>query len=683
MYKPKGQSGEEMPLQDSFSRKSDNQDPTVPRTPRPAKWPRVPTLEDLEFSYQRAKDSPEIPAAMLWKRTESSNFVISVTFEKGTNAGEATWVMQAEEMGDNVVLWSFRSREAQVIHQLMEEAITSLEPGNQPDYSISTSGSGLKPGTIIDHYEVREEIGSGGMGVVYKGRDQMFDRTVALKVLHGKLLSDPLSKKRFEQEGRATITLVHPNLISVYHYGFSSSGHPFIVMEHVDGRGLDKLLEIIKHLDVEEFVDIFLQACDALSHAHDRGIIHRDLKPSNLMIVETGRKKERMVKIVDFGISKILPHGRFPGQDLTSAGDVVGSPLYMSPEQCKGLSLDGRSDIYSLGCLMYQSVSGALPFLGENALQTLSKHICDPPPPFDEVVPSLNIPKQLQDIIFKALEKEPENRYSTVGELRADLDAFNPKSKSLSLTTTTLTKVTSSATAGSVQILMEAGELPRATLEASVNVQKLIKEGKVTLSQAADLLQRAHKNDGKIDFDKISPQGNTHSFVVDTPLEAVLVEAGLISNAVWRTLLQLQAAIRNQEMTKEDAVEEFKKRHPRATEEAKHRAAKEASAERSKKAEMSPPINVVDLLKQAGIVTQEDIENATKLDQDKGAKIEKHLVAMGKIDTKTVLASYQCMTMLTQKRLEVGQAIIALNFCQRSRVDFGEAMKELGWELSS
>lgn len=683
MHKPKGQSGEEMPLQDSFSRKSDNQDPTVPRTPRPAKWPRVPTLEDLEFSYQRAKDSPEIPAAMMWKRTESSNFVISVTFEKGTNAGEATWVMQADEMGDNVVLWSFRSREVQVIHQLMEEAITSLEPGNQPDYSISTSGSGLKPGTIIDHYEVREEIGSGGMGVVYKGRDQMFDRTVALKVLHGKLLSDPLSKKRFEQEGRATITLVHPNLISVYHYGFSSSGHPFIVMEYVDGRGLDKLLEIVKHLDVEEFVDIFLQACDALAHAHDRGIIHRDLKPSNLMIVETGRKKERMVKIVDFGISKILPHGRFPGQDLTSAGDVVGSPLYMSPEQCKGLSLDGRSDIYSLGCLMYQSISGALPFLGENALQTLSKHICDPPPPFDEVVPALAIPKALQDIIFKALEKEPENRYSTVSELRADLDAFNPKSKSLSLTTTTLTKVTSSATAGSVQILMEAGELPRATLEASVNVQKLIKEGRVTLSQAADLLQQAHKNEGKIDFDKVSPQANTHSFVVDTPLEAVLVEAGLISNGVWRTLLQLQAAIRNQEMTKEDAVEEFKKRHPKATEAAKQRAAKEASAERSKKAEMSPPVNVVDLLKQAGIVTQEDIENALKLDQDKGAKIEKHLVAMGKIDTKTVLASYQCMTMLTQKRLEVGQAIIALNFCLRSRVDFGDAMKELGWELSS
>ncbi len=669
-----------MPLQDSFSRKSDNQDSAAPRIPRPAKWPRVPTLEDLEFSYQRAKDSPEIPAAMLWKRTESSNFVLSVTFEKGTNAGEATWVMQAEEMGDNVVLWSFRSREASVIHQLMEEAIESLEPGKQTDDSdMMSSGSGIKYGTIIDHYEVREEIGSGGMGVVYKGRDQMFDRTVALKVLHGKLLSDPLSKKRFEQEGRATITLVHPNLISVYHYGFSSSGHPFIVMEYVDGRGLDKLLDNIKHLDVEEFVDIFLQACDALGHAHDRGIIHRDLKPSNLMIVETGRKKERLVKIVDFGISKILPHGRFAGQELTSAGDVVGSPLYMSPEQCKGLSLDGRSDLYSLGCLMYQAISGALPFLGENALQTLSKHICDPPPPFDQVVPNLNIPKELQDVIFKTLEKEPDRRYANVAELRVELEKLSPKTKSLSLTTTTLTKVTSSATAGSVHILMEAGALPRATLEAAVNVQKLIKEGKVTLTQAADLLQKAHKNDGKIEMDRVSPQGTIHSFVVDTPLEAVLVEAGLISNAVWRSLLQLQAAIRNQEMSKDDAVEEFKKRHP-PSEAVKNKA---ASVEREKRVAMSPPLSAVDLLKQAGIVTEEDIEKARTLDQDKGAKLERHLITMGKLDTKTVLASYQCMTMLTQKRLKVEQAIIALNFCQRSRVDFTDAMKELGWELSS
>ena len=355
----------------------------------------------------------------------------------------------------------------------------------------------------------------------------------------------------------------------------------------------------------------------------------------------------------------------------------------MSPEQCKGLSLDGRSDIYSLGCLMYQAISGALPFLGENALQTLSKHICDPPPPFDQVVPELRIPPEFQEVIFKTLEKEPEKRYETVAELRADLEKLSPKNKSLSLTTTTLTKVTSAATAGSVHILMDAGELPRATLEAAVNVQKMIKEGKVTLAQAADLLQKAHTNDGKIDLSRVSPQGTIHSFVVDTPLEAVLVEAGLISNAVWRTLLQLQAAIRNQEMSKEDAVEEFKKRHPRATEAARQKAAVAASEERARKAEMAAPASAVELLKQAGIVTEQDLEQARSLDKDQGAKLEKHLVTMGKIDTKMVLAAYQCMTLLTQKRLKVEQAIIALNFCQRSRVDFADAMKDLGWELSS
>ncbi|MBI5173637.1 MAG: serine/threonine-protein kinase [Candidatus Obscuribacter sp.] len=664
-----------MPLQDSFSRKSDKPDQAQVRSPRPAKWPRVPTVEDLEFSFQRAKDSPGIPAAMSWKRTESSNFVLSVTWETGGKGGEATWLLMAEEMGDNVVLWSFRSRDAGVIHKLMEEAIQALDPTNQPeDENAGQVQTVVKPGTQIDHYEIVEEIGCGGMGVVYRGKDNMFERTVAIKVLHTKLLSDPLSKKRFEQEGRATIALAHPNLISVYHYGFSSAGLPFIVMEYVDGKGLDKTLEQVGHLEFGEFIEIFLQACDALGHAHERGIIHRDLKPSNLMLVNLG-KKERLVKIVDFGISKILPHGRFPGQDLTNAGDVVGSPLYMSPEQCKGLSLDGRSDIYSLGCLMYQAITGALPFLGENALQTLSKHICDPPPKFKEIAPDLKIPPELEKIIFRTLEKEPEKRYETVAELHADLEAIAPKSKGLSLTTTTLSKVTSTATAGSVHILVETDTLPRSTLEAAVQIQKMLREGTITLAEAASAINRAHVTGGEIDIEKLaSPREHTSSLVVDTPLEAVLVEAGLISNAVWRTLLQLQAAIRSGEMTKDEAVQEFRKRHPKAP-------PKEAKPPEKEKAPIVVPTNPVDMLKQAGIITQADLDAAKKQAAEKGTKLEKVLVSMGKIDTKTVLASYQCMTLLSTKKLKLEQAVIALNFCERMRVDFSEAVQELGWNI--
>ncbi|HNB17027.1 MAG TPA: serine/threonine-protein kinase [Candidatus Obscuribacter sp.] len=664
-----------MPLQDSFSRKSDKPDQAQVRSPRPAKWPRVPTVEDLEFSFQRAKDSPGIPAAMSWKRTESSNFVLSVTWETGGKGGEATWLLMAEEMGDNVVLWSFRSRDAGVIHKLMEEAIQALDPTNQPeDENAAQVQTVVKPGTQIDHYEIVEEIGCGGMGVVYRGKDNMFERTVAIKVLHTKLLSDPLSKKRFEQEGRATIALAHPNLISVYHYGFSSAGLPFIVMEYVDGKGLDKTLEQVGHLEFGEFIEIFLQACDALGHAHERGIIHRDLKPSNLMLVNLG-KKERLVKIVDFGISKILPHGRFPGQDLTNAGDVVGSPLYMSPEQCKGLSLDGRSDIYSLGCLMYQAITGALPFLGENALQTLSKHICDPPPKFKEIAPDLKIPPELEKIIFRTLEKEPEKRYETVAELHADLEAIAPKSKGLSLTTTTLSKVTSTATAGSVHILVETDTLPRSTLEAAVQIQKMLREGTITLAEAASAINRAHVTGGEIDIQKLaSPREHTSSLVVDTPLEAVLVEAGLISNAVWRTLLQLQAAIRSGEMTKDEAVQEFRKRHPKAP-------PKEAKPPEPEKAPIVVPTNPVDMLKQAGIITQADLDAAKKQAAEKGTKLEKVLVSMGKIDTKTVLASYQCMTLLSTKKLKLEQAVIALNFCERMRVDFSEAVQELGWNI--
>lgn len=666
-----------MPLQDSFKSKSDKPDSTV-KAPRPAKWPRVPTVEDLEFSFQRAKDSPGIPAAMSWKRTEHSNFVLSVTWETGGKGGEATWLLMAEEMGDNVVLWSFRSRDAAVIHKLMEEAIAALDPnkqGDEEDNLVDVYGHvNIKPGAHIDHYQIVEEIGSGGMGVVFRGTDDMFERTVAIKVLHTKLLADPLSKKRFEQEGRATIALAHPNLISVYHYGFSSGGSPFIVMEYVDGKGLDKMLEQVGHLEINDFIEIFLQACDALGHAHDRGIIHRDLKPSNLMLVNVG-KKERLVKIVDFGISKILPHGRFPGQDLTNAGDVVGSPLYMSPEQCKGLSLDGRSDIYSLGCLMYQAISGMLPFLGENALQTLSKHICDPPPKFKEIAPDLKIPAELERVIFRTLDKEPDKRYDTVAELRQDLEKVLPKGKGLSLTTTTLSKVASTATAGSVHILVETEELPRSTLEAAVNVQKMLRDGSMTLAEAAAALNRAHVNGGEIEFDASAHKEHS-SMVVDTPLEAVLVEAGLISNAVWRTLLQLQAAMRTGEMNKEEAVKEFRKRHPKAQ-------PKESKPTGQIKAPEVVPTDAVDLLKQAGVISQSDLDAAKKQAGEKGTKLEKVLVSMGKLETKTVLAAYQCMTLLSTKKLKIEQAAIALNFCHRMRVDFGEAVQEMGWTLPS
>jgi hypothetical protein len=323
----------------------------------------------------------------------------------------------------------------------------------------------------------------------------------------------------------------------------------------------------------------------------------------------------------------------------------------MSPEQCKGLSLDGRSDIYSLGCLMYQAISGALPFLGENALQTLSKHICDPPPPFQQVVPKLDIPEEVEAVIFKTLEKEPDNRYATVADLRKDLETLTNR-QALSMTTTTLAKVTSTATAGSVHILVDSDELPRSTLEAAVQVQKMIRDGTLTLTQAADALHKAHLNHGEIDIKTNSISDIPPGPVVDTPLEAVLVEAGLISNAVWRTLLQLQAQMRSGAMTKEEAALEFRRKHPRAP---KSRDGSSADWSRPKPEVKKPKVEVnptspVDLLKHAGIITEQDIEEAKKLDADKGTKLEKHLVTMGKIDTPTVLASYQCMTLLSSKK---------------------------------
>jgi hypothetical protein len=229
-----------------------------------------------------------------------------------------------------------------------------------------------------------------------------------------------------------------------------------------------------------------------------------------------------------------------------------------------------------------------------------------------------------------------------------------------------------------VHILVDSEELPKATLEAAVKVQKMIRDGTLTLTQAADALHKAHLNHGKIDIQTRPPSDAPSGPVVDTPLEAVLVEAGLISNAVWRTLLSLQTQMRSGAMTKEEAAVEFRKRHPKVP-----KLGNGTSSDWRKPAAVVEvnPTNPVDLLKHAGIITEQDIEAAKKLDAEKGTKLEKHLVTMGKIDTKTVLASYQCMTLLSNQKLRIEQAVIALNFCQRSRVSFSEAVKELGWEL--
>jgi eukaryotic-like serine/threonine-protein kinase len=282
-------------------------------------------------------------------------------------------------------------------------------------------------GTLLDNrYEILEVLGGGGMGLVYKARHNLMKRIVAIKMLHKQFVGTGDALKRFQQEAQASSCLSLPNILTVYDFGLTPDGQPYMVMDYLDGYSLSDLLAKEGHLPVERSINIFVQACTALAHAHEKGVLHRDLKPSNIMLVNFENQKD-FVKIVDFGIAKLLTRQGADAEQLTKTGEVFGSPLYMSPEQCRGKVLDARSDIYSVGCVMYKTLSGAPVFSGEELIELLFKQMSDAPAPFSEICPELKIPSELEEIVFKALAKEPENRYQSMNELRGVLRQLQKK----------------------------------------------------------------------------------------------------------------------------------------------------------------------------------------------------------------------------------------------------------------
>lgn len=269
-----------------------------------------------------------------------------------------------------------------------------------------------------ERLEIVEQIGKGGMAVVYKARHLVMNKMVAVKLLLPHLTNDPTSLKRFQQEAQATATLSHSNIVHVHDCGLTD-GQAFIIMDFVEGRSLEQIIRE-EALTPERAIEIFVQISEALNHAHERGIIHRDLKPSNVMLT-TDKNGFDVVKVVDFGIAKLLTNEEGTMNNLTQTGDVFGSPLYMSPEQCAGKKLDNRSDIYSLGCLMYEALVGHAPIVGMNFLDTMQKHLTDLPESFPQELLKNPLAKKLQVIIFTCLAKEPSARYSTMKEISQDL----------------------------------------------------------------------------------------------------------------------------------------------------------------------------------------------------------------------------------------------------------------------
>ncbi len=305
------------------------------------------------------------------------------------------------------------------------------EEQSQLDEALSTpedqdkKGSGAAPQdkfigkTIAGRYEVLDLAGRGGMSVVYRAKHLLTQKIVALKLMHSHLLTDENAVRRFQQEAKAASRLQHPNAISVQDMGVTEDGQPFLTMDYLDGLPLSDVIKTWGKMDPKRCIHIFVQVCAALAHAHDQRIVHRDLKPSNVMLVRSDENPD-FVKVVDFGIAKILPEA---GEvlKLTATGEVFGSPLYMSPEQCMGRQLDARSDIYSMGCLMYEALTGKAPHEGNNALETMYKHTNLAAPLLADIDADPRLIQRLDHILQKCMAKVPEQRYQSMLELRNEL----------------------------------------------------------------------------------------------------------------------------------------------------------------------------------------------------------------------------------------------------------------------
>lgn len=261
---------------------------------------------------------------------------------------------------------------------------------------------------------VLEELGRGGMGIVYRCKDRKLLKDVAVKVIGWTFEDDAVI--RFHKEAKTLAQLKHPNILGVQHFGHSDDDSFFLVMDLLTGRSLSELIELEKLPSFEEALEIFIQLCDGLAHAHNKGILHRDIKPSNVFVAryEAG---ELQVVITDFGLAKLVVED----QSLTQTGISMGSPPYMSPEQCDGKPIDERSDIYSLGCLMFELLTTTRPFLGETVPHLLMQHIREQPPTLAERAPDRNYPPEMDRIIAKCLAKDPSDRYAKAKLLRADL----------------------------------------------------------------------------------------------------------------------------------------------------------------------------------------------------------------------------------------------------------------------
>lgn len=271
-------------------------------------------------------------------------------------------------------------------------------------------------GTTIDQrFKVLALVGQGKSGTVYRGEDLSRNYTVALKFLEERI--DDKSKERFKHGVETASVLTHPSIVRLFSFHLTADSRPYFVMDCVSGQNLGEMLAQVGKLPERQTINIFTQICDALDYAHAKAVVHRNLKPSNIMLI-SGPGDTFMVKIADFGVAKSVGE-KETRQSLARKGEMLGNPLYMSPEQCTGAKIDGRSDVYAAGSLLHECLTGTPPFKGANSFDVMHKHLNEPVPPLPA---GMKYGTQLQAILTRALAKKSDERYQDAGDMSRDLN---------------------------------------------------------------------------------------------------------------------------------------------------------------------------------------------------------------------------------------------------------------------
>ena len=300
------------------------------------------------------------------------------------------------------------------VEMRVEESLPGLEEN-------SFGANNLSLVSIDDRYQIEAQIGAGGMGAVYKAKHLLLNRSMAIKVLNPQAVASPKAITRFQQEAKAATALNHEHIASVKEFGVTKEGLPFLAMDYIKGSSL---ADVFKGgpLDAGRTIDIFMQLCEGMAHAHKRGILHRDLKPANILLAQEENRTD-FVKIVDFGIAKILPQSDEESVKLTQTGELFGTPLYMSPEQWDGGAVDARTDVYAMGCVMYEAATGKPPFDGASVASIIYSQLREAPKPF--AIRSQDSKKMVQkkmlvgleNVTLRCLEKDPNLRYQSMEEV--------------------------------------------------------------------------------------------------------------------------------------------------------------------------------------------------------------------------------------------------------------------------